>query len=70
RNLKENDEIVDIILEDLWQKTYNEPEVAKVIVISTSNEDLSSDEEIVLMVDMPFSLMKNNHKLLQLQDVT
>ncbi|GJZ68319.1 hypothetical protein Tco_0631559, partial [Tanacetum coccineum] len=24
RNLKENDEIVDIILEDLWQKTYNE----------------------------------------------
>ncbi|GJX15253.1 hypothetical protein Tco_0207011 [Tanacetum coccineum] len=39
----------------------------EVIVISSSDEDLSFDEEIVLMDDIPFlTLMKNNHKLLQL----
>nr|GEX31611.1 hypothetical protein [Tanacetum cinerariifolium] len=31
KNWKENDEMVDIILEDLRKKGYNEPEVAKVL---------------------------------------
>ncbi|GKB46731.1 hypothetical protein Tco_0897484 [Tanacetum coccineum] len=44
-NWKENDEMVDIIREDLWQKAYNEMEVAKeVIVISSRDEDLLADE--------------------------
>ncbi|GJR16035.1 hypothetical protein Tco_0798687 [Tanacetum coccineum] len=56
RNWKENNERVDIIFEDLWQKAYNESEVVKkVVVISSSDEDLSSDEEITLMGDIPFS---------------
>ncbi|GJY97060.1 hypothetical protein Tco_0513970 [Tanacetum coccineum] len=69
----ENDELVYIILEELWRKAYNEPEVAKEVnVMLSSKEDLSSNEEIVLIGDIPFSdtLMKNYHKLLQLQDVT
>ncbi|GKC58000.1 hypothetical protein Tco_1085598, partial [Tanacetum coccineum] len=48
----------DIILEDLWQKSNNEPKVAEVvevIVISSNDDDLSTDEEIVLMGDIPFS---------------
>nr|GEZ66144.1 hypothetical protein [Tanacetum cinerariifolium] len=53
--LEENGEIVDIILKDLLQKAYNESEVVKVIVISSSDEDLSSDEEMMLMGDIPFS---------------
>ncbi|GJZ62957.1 magnesium transporter MRS2-1-like protein, partial [Tanacetum coccineum] len=48
RNWKESDELVDMILEDMWQKAYNEPDVAKVIVMSSIDEDLSADEEIVL----------------------
>ncbi|GJU92356.1 hypothetical protein Tco_1304779 [Tanacetum coccineum] len=68
RNLKENNEMVNIILKYLRQKAYNEPEVAKkVTVISSRDEDLFSDEEIVLMGDNLFS-MKIKHKLLQLQD--
>nr|GEV25033.1 reverse transcriptase, RNA-dependent DNA polymerase [Tanacetum cinerariifolium] len=54
--LEGNGEIVDIILKDLWQKAYNESEVVKeVIRISSSDEDLSSDEEMMLMGDIPFS---------------
>ncbi|GJR29679.1 hypothetical protein Tco_1105911 [Tanacetum coccineum] len=45
-----NDGLLDEILEDLWKKAYNEPELAK-----DFDEDLSSDEEIVLMGDVNFS---------------
>ncbi|GKA63357.1 hypothetical protein Tco_0762963 [Tanacetum coccineum] len=60
RNWKEDGEIFDIILEDFWQKACNEPEVAKVIVISFSDEDLSTDKKLVLIGDIPFSTINDD----------
>ncbi|GJT39633.1 hypothetical protein Tco_0939498 [Tanacetum coccineum] len=50
KNWKEDDSWSDSILDDIWNKFYNEPEVAKeVIVISSSDEELLTYEEIVVM---------------------
>ncbi|GKE07501.1 hypothetical protein Tco_1399519 [Tanacetum coccineum] len=47
---------VDIIVDDLWKKIHNQPEIAKeVIVISLDDDALLTDEEITLMGDIPFS---------------
>nr|GEV93058.1 hypothetical protein [Tanacetum cinerariifolium] len=46
---------IDIILEDLWKKANNQPKVAKEVIVISYDDDLSNDEEIMLMGDIPFS---------------
>nr|GFB21259.1 hypothetical protein [Tanacetum cinerariifolium] len=46
---KDDDAIVDIIVDDLWERVHNQPEIAK------DDDALSTDEEIKLMGDIRFS---------------
>ncbi|GJW94123.1 hypothetical protein Tco_0173795 [Tanacetum coccineum] len=48
-----DDSLVGIIYNDLLEKVNMKPEIAK--VISSDDDDLSTDEQITLMGDVPFS---------------